>query len=81
MSGAYRSALGGGVDELLTELFPVLVLGGVLDNNLLVVVGELVDDVLVLLVELQVIVGSYALLGNGGSGTRRRRVSAVVSKI
>jgi hypothetical protein len=53
----------------------------VLDNNLLVVVRELVDDVLVLLVELQVIVGSYALLGNGGSGTRRRRVSAVVSKI
>lgn len=60
-------ALGGGVDELLAEVVPVLVVGSLLDDNLLVVVAELVDDVLVLLGELQVVVGSDALLADGGS--------------
>lgn len=61
------AALGGGVDKLLAELLPVLVIGSLLNDDLLVVVAELVDDVLVLLVELQVVVGSDALLGNGRS--------------
>jgi hypothetical protein len=65
----YSLALGLGVDELLAEL---LVLGGVLagavDDDLLVVVRQLVDDVFVLLVELQVIVGCYALGVDGRSG-------------
>lgn len=62
--------LGGGVDELLAEVLPVLVVGGILDDNLLEVVAELVDDVLVLLGELQVIVGSDALLADGSSVKR-----------
>ena len=49
------------------ETLPVWVRGGVLDNDLLVVVGELVDDVLDLLVKLQVVVGSDALWGNGNA--------------
>lgn len=69
---AYSSALGGSVDELLTEVLPVAVVGGVLDNDLLVVVGELVDNVLVLLVKLQVVESSYAVLGNGGSVSKKQ---------
>lgn len=75
----YRSVLGGGVEKGLTEALPILVVGGGLNNNLLVVIRELVDDVLVLLAELQVIVGSYALLRNGGS-EKVRRVSCVVRR-
>lgn len=63
------AALGSGVDELLAEALPVLVGRGLLDDNLLVVVRQLVDDVLELLGELEVIVGSYALRGNGRSGS------------
>lgn len=70
---AYSSALGGSVDELLTEVLPVTVVGGVLDNDLLVVVGELVDDVLVLLAKLQVVEGSYAVLRNGGTVFRKSK--------
>lgn len=70
LANGASSALGGSVDELLTEVLPVAVVGGVLDNDLLVVVGELVDNVLVLLVKLQVVESSYAVLGNGGSGLR-----------
>jgi hypothetical protein len=62
--------LGSGVDKLLTEGLPVLVCGCLLNNNLLEVVGELVDDVLVLLAELQVIVGGDALLRDGCSRLR-----------
>jgi len=62
--------LGSGVDKLLTKGLPVLVCGCLLNNNLLVVVGELVDDVLVLLAELQVIVGGDALLRDGCSRLR-----------
>lgn len=66
----YSLGLGGGVDELLAEDLPVGVIGSLLDDDLLVVVGELEDNVLVLLVELQVIVGGYALLGNGRTDGR-----------
>lgn len=38
--------LGLGVDQLLTEVVPVLIGGSLLDNNLLVVVTKLVNDVL-----------------------------------
>lgn len=38
-------ALGGGVQELLTEVLPVAVGLGVLDLDLRVVVGQLEDDV------------------------------------
>lgn len=64
----YGLALRLGVDELLAK---VVVLGaalrGAVDDNLLVVVRELEDDVLVLLVELEVVVGGYALLVDGGA--------------
>jgi len=63
----YRLALGGGADELLAKVLPVLVGRGLVDDDLLVVVRQLVDDVLVLLAELQVVVGGDALLRNRGS--------------
>lgn len=44
-----------------------------LDDNLLVVIGELVDDVLVLLVKLEVVESSYAFLVNGGSVLRKSK--------
>lgn len=80
---AYRSVGRGSVQELLTEVLPVLVARGVLDDNLLVVVRKLVNDVLVLLSELEVVEGSYALLGNGGSIGRKggRMVSAMSQRI
>ena len=68
---AYGLALRRGVDELLAEDLPVTIVRGVLDDDLLVVVRQLEDDELVLLVELQVIVGSYALLGDGRSAAGR----------
>lgn len=76
MGAAYAPALRRGVDELLTEDLPVALVRGVLDDDLLVVVRELEDDELVLLVELQVIVGRYAVLGNGRSAAGERLVSA-----
>jgi hypothetical protein len=63
-------ALGGSVDERLTEVLPLLAVGSLLDNNLLVVVRELVDDELVLLVKLKLVECGNAVLGNGGSGLR-----------
>jgi hypothetical protein len=45
----------------------------VLDDNLLVVIGELVDDVLVLLVKLEVVESGYAFLVNGGSVLRKSK--------
>lgn len=68
------AGLGGGVDELAAEVFPVLVVRSLFDDNLLIVVAELVDDVLVLLGQLKVVEGSYALLGNGGSVWRAKRL-------
>ena len=66
-NGTYALALGSGVDKLLTEVIPVLVGRGLVDNDLLVVVAQLVNDVLVLLGKLQVIVSSDAVLRDGGS--------------
>ena len=63
----YRFALGGCVDELLTESLPILAVRSLIDNDLLVVVGKLVDDELVLLVELEVVVGLDGVLGHGSS--------------
>lgn len=63
----YVLVLGLGVDELLAEVLPVAVVRGVVDDDLLVVVGQLVDDVLVLLAELQIVVGGDALLRDRGS--------------
>lgn len=71
----HRFALGSGVDELLTESLPILILRGLLDNNLLVVVRKLVDDELVLLVELELVEGSDALLRDARSVSRRKYVS------
>lgn len=52
-----------------------------LDNNLLVVIRELVNNVLVLLGELEVVEGSYALLGNGGTvGTKRVQMVSAMSQ-
>lgn len=69
---AYSLALRRSVDELLAEDLPVTLVRGFLDDDLLVVVRQLEDDELVLLAELQVIVGSYALLGDGRSAAGRR---------
>jgi hypothetical protein len=63
----YRLALGRGIDKLLAEVFPVLVVRGLVDDDLLVVVRELEDNVLVLLAKLQVVEGLDALLRNGSS--------------
>lgn len=60
-----------GIQELLAEDFPVRVVAGLFDHNLLKVVGQLEDDVLVLLVELEVVPGSDALLGDGCSVSRK----------
>lgn len=65
-----RFALGGRVDQLLPEVLPVAIGGGILNDNLLEVVGEFEDDELVLLGELQVIIGCDAVLRNGCSGKR-----------
>lgn len=62
-----------GADELLAECLVVVLLGCLLDDNLLVVIGELVDDVLVLLVKLEVVESSYAFLVNGGSVLRKSK--------
>ena len=45
------------VEELLTEDGPVSLLGGLLDNNLLPVVADLVDDPLGVLAELELVEG------------------------
>lgn len=55
------------VDELLTEDIPVSVLTGLLNNNLLVVVRQLVHDKLDLLVELQLVELRDALGRDGDS--------------
>jgi hypothetical protein len=51
----------------LAEVLPVLIGRGLLDHDLLVVVRQLEDDVLVLLVQLQLVVGGYAFLRDGRS--------------
>lgn len=50
-----RLGLGLGVDKLLTESIPVGLLGGVLDDDGLVVVGERVDDVFDRLAKLELV--------------------------
>src|SRR3569833_2384937 len=72
---AHHLVLGGGRDQLLAEVLPVLIGRGLLDDDLLVVVCQLEDDVLVLLGQLQLIVGRYAVLRNGSSGRRASSVS------
>lgn len=54
--------LGLGVDKLLAEAIPVGVFRGILDYDLLVVIGELVDDVLDALSELELVELGDALL-------------------
>lgn len=63
----HSSGLGGGVDELVAEDLPVFLGRGVLDDDLRVLVVELVDDELVRLVELEIVVGSNALLRGGST--------------
>jgi len=57
-----------GVEELLTEDGPVSLLGGLLDNNLLPVVTDLVDDPLGVLAELELVEGGDALGCDGNTG-------------
>lgn len=66
-SSSYRLGDRLGVDKRTAELLPVLVGAQSLDDNLLKVVGQLVDDVLVLLAELEVVPGGDALLVDVGS--------------
>jgi len=56
-----------GVNQLLAEGFPVTIFAGLLDNNFLVAVVQLVYDVLDLLVELQLVEFGDAVGRNGGS--------------
>ena len=65
---AYSLALGGRVDQLLAEVLVLgAILAGALDDNLLVVIGKLEDDVFVLFVELELVIGRYALGVDGSS--------------
>lgn len=57
-----------GVEELLTEDGPVSLLGGLLNNNLLPVVADLVDDPLGVLAELELVEGADALGCDGNTG-------------
>ena len=75
----HRLALGGSVDELLTEVLPVAVTRSLLNDNLLVVVRQLVDNVLVLLVELELVEGSNALLRNSSTKEKRAGTSVNIS--
>jgi hypothetical protein len=57
-----------GVDQLLTESLVVGLGGRLLNNDLLVVVGDLEDDPLGALAELEVVEGSDALGSDGDTG-------------
>jgi len=64
----YASALGLSIHQLLAEDIVILAgIAGAVDDNLLVVIGELEDDVLVLLAQLQVVERRYAVLADGSS--------------
>lgn len=57
-------------DELLAESLVVVLSGLVLDDNLLVVIGDLVDDPLEALAELELVEDSDALRCDGDTGGR-----------
>ena len=57
-----------GADQLLTESFVVVLGGSLLNNNLLVVVGDLEDDPLGALAELEVVECSDAVGVDGNTG-------------
>jgi hypothetical protein len=57
-----------GADQLLAESFVVVLGGRVLNNDLLVVVGDLEDDPLGALAELEVVECSDALGSDGDTG-------------
>ena len=59
-----------GADELLAESLVVVLLGCLLDDNLLVVIGDLVDDPLEALAELELVEGRDALGCDGDTGGR-----------
>lgn len=52
---AYSLVLGLGVYQLLAEGVPIAILRCLLDDNLSVIIGQLVDDELDLLVKLQLV--------------------------
>lgn len=56
-----------GVEQLLAELLVVVAGGGLLDDNLLPVVGDLVDDPLGALAQLQVVEGGDTLGSDGNT--------------
>lgn len=64
---AYSLGDGLRVQKFSAEGFPVLIVARLLDDNLLKVVGQLEDDELVLLAELEVVPGGHALLVDGCS--------------
>jgi hypothetical protein len=57
-----------GADELLAESLVVILAGLLLDDNLLPVIGDLVDDPLEALAELELVEGSDALGSDGDTG-------------
>jgi len=62
------SALLGG--ELDREFLVVAGVSGLVNDDRLLVIRELVDDVLVLLANLQVVIGAHAVFGEGDSTER-----------
>ena len=59
-----------GADELLAESLIVVLAGLLLDDNLLPVIGDLVDNPLEALAELELVEGSDALGSDGDTGGR-----------
>lgn len=79
--GAYAWRLDSGIDKLVSEGLPVGITRSLLNDYLLVVIGELEDDELQALTELELIVFLYALLCDGRSGCsgeRSKRVRLVL---
>ena len=69
-AGVALAVIALGADELLAESLVVVLARLLLDDNLLVVIGDLVDDPLEALAELELVEGSDALGGDGDTGRR-----------
>lgn len=72
---SYRLGNSLGGQKLFAESLPVLAVAGLLNDNLLKIIGQLEDDVLVLLVKLEVVPGGDALFVDGCSVRRFVMVS------
>lgn len=68
------------IQQLVPELLPVAVGGRLFDDNLFPVVGDLVDDVLGALAELEVVEGADAVgrYADTGGGLRALLISGII---